>query len=293
MILAIDLGGTKTAMALVDPNGDMMAREKLPAEHSFEATIERIGEAASSGKADCAGLIVPGIYDPGTGHAWAPNLWGDEHVPLRDALLRKLSIPFSIGSDRAGYVLGEQWRGIAQGLNDVIFVAVGTGIGVGIVSAGRLIEGAHGIAGAAGWMLVGKPWSEEYISAGGWETEAAGPAVARRAGTTSADLVAAAARGGDMHALEIMHGTADYLAMGVANLIAILNPQMVIMGGGLMHAGDLMLDRIRSQALRWTQPVAAKLTRIEQTTLGEDAGLLGAARLALLQRDTASTQKRD
>ena len=91
-----------------------------------------------------------------------------------------------------------------------------------------------------------------------------------------------AARAGDAAALAVLRETADYLALGIANLIAVFDPEMVVLGGGLMQAGDLLIDRIRSQSLAWTQPITARLVRIERTTLGEDAGLLGAARLAWL-----------
>jgi glucokinase len=193
---------------------------------------------------------------------------------------QRFKAPLVISSDRSGYVLGEQWLGMAQGLQDVVFAGVGTGIGVGILSGGRLIEGARGIAGAAGWMVVGGPWKADYIDCGGWETEAAGPAAARRAGMDSAEAVIAAARAGDERAMDVLLRTADYLALGVANLISVLDPEIVVMGGGFLQAGDLIQDRIRMNALRWTQPVAALTTRIERTSLGEDAGLLGAARLA-------------
>jgi len=146
----------------------------------------------------------------------------------------------------------------------------------------RPVEGAHGTAGAAGWMLAGGPWKPEYAACGGWETEASGPALARRAGMASGEEVAAAARAGDTKALDALRQTADHLAAGIANLISILDPEMVVLGGGLMQAADLLMERIRSQALRWTQPIAASLVRIERTELGEDAGLLGAARLAWL-----------
>ena len=130
--------------------------------------------------------------------------------------------------------------------------------------------------------MAGGPWKPEYAACGGWETEAAGPAVARRAGMASAEAVAAAARAGDAKAIDALRQTADHLAVGVANLISIFDPEIVVLGGGLMQAADLMLERIRSQALRWTQPVAASVVRIEKTALGEDAGVLGAARLAWL-----------
>jgi glucokinase len=131
-------------------------------------------------------------------------------------------------------------------------------------------------------MIVGTPWKAEYAACGAWETLAAGPAMARRAGMRDAESAAGAARAGDTKALAAVHETADYLAMGIANLIAVLNPEMVVLGGGCLEAGDLMLDRIRTNALCWTQPIAARTVRIEKTALGVDAGLLGAARLAWL-----------
>jgi glucokinase len=281
-VLAVDLGGTKTAIALVDDSGRISQKRKLPAASAFEATIEQI-TAECPRSISAAGVIVPGIYDPTTGQAWAPNLWGREFHPLRAALEQHLNVPIAIGSDRTGSVLAEQWLGVARGLKHVLFIAVGTGIGVGIVSDGRPLEGARGIAGSAGWMVVGGPWKPEYAACGGWETEAAGPAVARRAGMESAEVTVAAARAGDGKAMDVLRQTADYLALGIAGLIAILDPEMVVLGGGLMQASDLMLERIRSQALCWTQPVSATHTRIEKTALGEDAGLLGAARLAWLE----------
>ncbi len=145
-----------------------------------------------------------------------------------------------------------------------------------------MLEGAHGIAGAAGWMALDSHWKPGYERTGCWEWEAAGPAVARRAGEASAEAVVAAARAGNERALESLRDTADWLGMGIANLVSLLNPEMVVLGGGLMQAGDLLLPRIRESAARWAQPVAMRKTAIELTGLGEDAGLLGAARLAML-----------
>jgi glucokinase len=200
-------------------------------------------------------------------------------------------VPIAIGSDRTGSVLAEQWLGAARGLENVAFVAVGTGIGVGIVLNRKPVEGAHGTAGAAGWMLVGNAWKPEYARCGGWETEAAGPALAKRAGMATAEAVVAAARCGDAGALDAVGRTTEYLAMGIAALIAVLDPDMVVLGGGLMQAGDLLLEPIRRLALSWTQPVAAGRVRIELTALGEDAGLLGAARLAWLQPEQTEVMR--
>jgi glucokinase len=100
--------------------------------------------------------------------------------------------------------------------------------------------------------------------------------------TVTTEMVVEAARRGDELARKVMLETAAYLAMGIANIISILNPQMVVLGGGLMRAGDLLLEEIRTRVTEWAQPIAATQVRIELSELGEDAGLLGAARLALL-----------
>ena len=289
-VIAIDLGGTKLATAVVDEKGIIHAVRKVPVEKTnSSATIaQMISEANSvldeSGvswdKVHRAGVIVPGIFRKKGGVAWAPNLWGNSEIPLLAQLRNQLPVPVCIDSDRAGYVLGEHWLGAAQGLDDVVFVAVGTGIGAGILSGGKLVRGAGDVAGAVGWMALNPQFEPIYSQIGCWEAEAAGPSVARQAGQSSAESVFAAARKGDSGATKILEQVAGYLAMGIANLISVLNPQMVVLGGGLMQAGDLLLPPIRRAVPRWAQPYASAQARIELTTLADQAGLFGAARLA-------------
>lgn len=282
MVLAVDLGGTKSAMARVDEHGVVHDRCAVPAAHSLDDSVEQIADAARGSAVSGVGIIVPGIYSPATGRAWCPNLWGPDEVPLRHAVSRRLGERVFVDSDRAGYVLGESWLGAARGLRHVLFVAIGTGIGVGILSDGVVVRGAAGIAGAAGWFALDPAWEEVYAQTGCWEAEAAGPGVARRAGLPDGRAVVAAARSGDRAALDVLLRAARYTAMGVANLISAFNPEAVVLGGGFMlGAGDLLLPSIRSEVARWAQPIAAAQCRIELTQLGEDAGLLGAARLAL------------
>lgn len=289
--LAIDLGGTKASFAVVDPTGAVLSRIKRPSHENgaavpFEALAESAGEtvaAAGLGWDDvrAAGLVVPGIYDPATGAAWAPNLWGRDEVPLRDALGPHLPVPLVADSDRSGYVLGEAWLGAARGCRDVVFLAVGTGIGAGILSDGRLVRGHGGIAGAVGWFALDPRWREDYARTGCFEAEAAGPAFARRLGVATAEEAAEAARRGDPAALRAVDETVEWLGMGIANLVSALDPQVVVLGGGLMQAADLFLEPVRRAFVRWAQPLAAPRCRIELTQLGEDAALFGAARLAL------------
>jgi glucokinase len=287
-VLAVDLGGTKTATALIDDNARLSELRRDTAARELRSCVEQI--AARAQGVEAVGVIVPGIYDTRTGMAWCPNLWGGAEVPLRDSLAAALDAPVVIDNDRAGYVLGEQWLGAARGLRDVVFVAIGTGIGVGLMVDGRVVSGAHGIAGAAGWWALNPQWQDVYASTGCWESEASGPAVARLAGMANAETVLAAARRGDASPRSIVASAARYTGMAVANLISLMNPEMVVLGGGFMHgAADLMLDRIREEAARWAQPVAMTRTRIELTALGDSAGLLGAARLAHLHLSHGET----
>jgi glucokinase len=290
-VVAVDLGGTKVTTAVVDATGKILHREKAAVERgdvrlSVEQLTNAVRQAISTvdfpqEQIRAIGIIVPGIYYAETGNVWAPNLWGQEQVSLRTELERSLTLPVVIDSDRAGCVLGEQWLGVARGLDDVVFLAIGTGIGAGIIAGGRLLRGSGDIAGAVGWFALNGQQEERYKQVGCWEAESAGPGLARRIGATSAEEVVAAARGGEAVAINAVQESARYLGMGVANIVSILNPQMIVLGGGLMQAADLFLDTVKHVMADWAQPIAAQQVRIEITSLGEDPGLLGAARLAL------------
>lgn len=288
-VLAVDLGGTKLAVALVDEAGNLLAHRQSPvAKEGWQRTVRQIeaeaaaclaAAAADWSRVRGAGVIVPGIAAP-DGTVWAPNLWGDLDVPLPGELAARLPAPVVIDSDRTGHVLGELWLGAAQGCQDAVFVAVGTGIGVGVVSAGRVLRGAAGIAGAAGWMALSAGISGESLRQGCWEWEAAGPALARKAGAASAEEAVEAARRGVRSAVDAVADVARWLGLGVANLVSLFNPEIVVLGGGLMAAGDLFLDPVRQTVLQVAQPRAARMARIELSRLGPRAGLFGAARLA-------------
>lgn len=289
-VVAIDIGGTKLASAVVDSTGKLFHRMKTSMRRDVRGGLEQIVEVAraamvqarSSGKEiRGVGIIVPGIYFANSGNVWAPNLWGHQQVPFRSELIRELNLPLTIESDRSGYVLGEQWMGAAKGLSDVVFLSIGTGIGAGIIAGGQLLLGSGGIAGAVGWFALRPDLTEMDRKVGCWEAEAAGPALARRLQTATAEDVIRAARASDAAAQNAIEETAKYLGMGLANIVSLLNPQMVVLGGGLMQSADLFLETAKPVMMERAQPLAAKQVQIAVTQLGEDAGLLGAARLAL------------
>jgi glucokinase len=308
--IGIDVGGTKISAALFTPEGKMSSRIKNPIETSYPeeinsqiiAIVKDLESVVEKNEAEikAIGIAIPGIVYHASGKVWAPNIPGWEHYPLRDNLQREMTLPFVLDSDRSAYVLGEQWCGIARGLKDVVFLAVGTGIGAGIIVDGVLCRGSEDIAGAVGWFALDPIFREEYAEMGCFEAEASGNSVARKAiqlikvGESSimhdlvngnldgitAEIVTEAARKDDVLAKKVIDSTIKYLSMGIANIVSILNPQMIVLGGGLFQAGDLLLDPIRTEFRRWAQPIAAKNIKIELSSLGENAGLYGAGKLA-------------
>lgn len=315
----VDVGGTKISAALFTETGEMSAREKTPIDpaggHAAAAqvatAVQRLQEKAreAGGRLPAVGISVPGIAYQETGRVWAPNIPGWDMYPLLDEINKMNeeeghgpgeNVRLVFDSDRSAYVLGESWKGSAAGARDAVFLAVGTGIGAGILAGGRVVPGHEGIAGAVGWFGLNPDFQPAYAEIGCFEAEASGNSVARKAReklrrggnsimlsmagglveAVTAEVVVQAARREDPVALEVVADTVAYLSMGIANIVSILNPEVVVVGGGLFQAPDVFLEPVREGFRRWAQPLAAAKVRIEPSSLGEDAGLYGCGRLA-------------
>jgi glucokinase len=305
---AIDVGGTKIASALFTRAGVTSARDKIAIDKAggdaaagqIAGRIGILAQAAraAGGRMLAVGISVPGIVYSASGKVWAPNIPGWDQYPLLDVIGGQ--VPLILESDRSAYVAGEAWFGAAAGARDAVFLAVGTGIGAGIISGGRILHGHEDIAGAVGWFGLDPDFKPEYAAMGSFEAEASGSSVARKArerlekgrpsamlelacgaiDAVTAEIVAEAARRRDPLALEVVAEVVTYLAMGVANIVSILNPEVVVLGGGLFQAADVFLEPVRAEFKRWAQPLAARSVRIEPSALGEDAGLYGCGKLA-------------
>ena len=319
-VVAVDLGGTKLATAVFDAAGHVLHRDRIALDGRRGAEVaalvtERCAAARDHlsvqgfPEADAVGVTVPGIYRAARGTVWAPNIPGWDDYPLRDELRAALGddLPVVIDSDRAAYILGETWRGAAHGARDAVFIAVGTGIGAGVLVDGRVLRGAGDIAGAVGWLALDRPFRDAYVSCGCFEHHASGPGLAKVArelvaadeeyngelrhhspdALTAHDVFAAYDRG-DPVAERVIDEAISYWGMAAANLVSLLNPEVVVFGGGVFGPAARFLDRIRAEALSWAQPIAARETRFVASTLGGDAGLYGAGRLALLERSGAA-----
>jgi glucokinase len=308
-VLGLDLGGTKIAAGIVDSSGRILSALRIPTPATgvrrdlaalFDAAYSAASAAGIAWKSVRAvGVGVPGAFDPKTRTVWAPNLPGWKRVPLASLLGRALRKPVFVEGDRNVQALAEAWL-IHPRVRNLIFFTVGTGIGAGIIVDGRVVAGSHGVAGAAGWMAIEREWQSLYARIGCLEALGAGPAIARLAReaakknphsalggflgsrqTLAAEQVVVAARRGDRRARQVLEEVGSNLGRGVAGMISLLNPEVVVLGGGLAGAGKFILDPLRAAARKWGQPLAMRQVRIVRSALGEDAGILGAARYAL------------
>jgi glucokinase len=311
-VIGLDLGATKLASALFGPEGAIIeCRDALIDGRGGDEVGRLIGEhvvalraaaAARGMKVEAVGAAVPGIVHREAGTVWAPNIAGWEHYPLRDVLTAALaaSCPVVVESDRASSIFGEVSRGVAHGCRHAIFLAIGTGIGAGILVDGVILRGAHDIAGAIGWMGLDRPYRELYRQCGGFESHASGAGIARMArellheepghegplrmhapGQITAREVFAAYTAGDSLAARVVANAVECWGMAVASLVSLFDPEMVVLGGGLFGPARGQLDRIVAEARQWAQPVSFEKVEVRVTALGPEACLVGTGELAL------------
>lgn len=308
-LLGIDLGGTKLALALFDDTGKILYKESIPLGNRKGEEVgalitncfTRLAETKKYGTIDSAGISVPGIYHLTTGTVWAPNIPGWDDYPLLNEIKNSnREIPVTIDSDRACYILGEAWQGNAKQCDDAIFLAVGTGIGAGILINGHVLRGAHDIAGAIGWMALKKPFIDEYIQCGCFENYASGEGIAKTAWKFLKDTnnykgelankpaieinshdVFAAYENNDPVAIKVIQASIEFWGMAAANLVSLFNPEKIIFGGGVFGPAIPLIPAIKTEAVKWAQPISMQKVSFESSALGNDAGAFGAGYLAL------------
>jgi glucokinase len=311
-VIGLDLGGTKLAAALFSDGGDIVHRSQRALEGRSGDDVGRLitdqvteltSHAREQGHSIRAvGVSVPGIYRDRDGTVWAPNIPGWDRYPLRSLIQEHAGQEgrVAIDNDRACSILGEAGRGVAQGCDDAIFLAVGTGIGAGILTGGRVLRGADDIAGAIGWMALDRPYHGMYDRRGCFETHASGAGIEEKArkmlavrprhdgplrqidpSKLTAHDVFAAFEQGDAVAVALIENAIECWGMAVANLVSLFNPQVIAFGGGIFGPAVRLLDRIEAEARRWAQPISIGQVVLRASALGPDACLFGTGQLAL------------
>ena len=306
--VGLDVGGTKCLGLAVGPDGTLLAEHRVPTPADVgEALLDALAAVATAVAAEAGGapasvgVGAPGLVDPDGVLRVAPNLSRAEGLPLGTGLARRLGVAVQVDNDVTCAAFGEWATGAASGASDVLLVALGTGIGGGLVVGGRLARGANGYAGEIGHMVVdphGPPcpcgqrgcW-ERFASGAGLarlarEAAAAGlaPGVVARAGgdceSVRGEHVTDAAEKGDEGARTILDEFAWWLALGMANLTNILDPARIVLGGGLVDDAPLYLDATRAAFSGLVMGAAARpQVPIVPAALGARAGAVGAALL--------------
>jgi len=315
-VIAVDLGGSKIAVGIISPRYQILARDRHPtlANEGVDSVINRVASVvkqitSSSGLAlsqvGGIGIAAAGAIDSHEGIiTLSPNLPGWHDVPLGDIISEELNVRTWLINDANAEALGEHHFGIGRGIDNLVYLAVGTGIGGAIIIDGKLYSGVCGSAGEIGHMTIdsdgprcecgnigcfemlvsGKAMVREAIERiGRGERSSLSETVAGRIANITAREIALAAGKGDSLATEVINNAATYLGIGLVNLVNIFNPEMIIVGGGVASIGDRLLEPARQVVRERAFPVSAAAVRIVTAELGDDAGLLGTALFAFNQ----------
>ncbi|OIQ59518.1 glucokinase [Moorella thermoacetica] len=307
-LLGIDLGGTSIKAGLVDINGKILKKGRVPtgAGEGTTAVLKRIKNLARDlageqglalGELEGIGIGIPGSVDVARGLVHlAPNLfWRD--FSLRDELAALLDLPVAIENDAHVAALGEMWQGAGRGYTSILMVTIGTGIGSGLIIDGRVHHGLFGYGAEMGHIKMvcdgrqchcgGHGCLETLASATAMvksfrEYLAAGyPSILSDRPELGAKEILAAAAGGDELAGRVIDEAACYLGTALANAVLLVGPEAIIIGGGPAQAGEVLLDPIRKHLAAAMGTWQLKQVPVLQAALGNDAGIIGAAYLAI------------
>ena len=311
LVFAADLGGTHLRAATVDQSGRVHFRVKQHTPKSAEEIVQalvlavrdsgrRHSESSDGGSngIKAVSIVVPGTVNVGEGIiVKAPNLPCLDGFRLTAALTDELGLPAIIENDANAAAVGEMWRGAGRGRRTIVCVTLGTGVGGGIILDGKLWRGVDGAAAEIGHMCV-DPFGGVACGCGSrgcLEVYASATAIVRMAreasprypdsvlhtgGDLTSETIYTAGLGGDELALEVFRRMGVYLGIGLANLINIINPEMIVIGGGVVNGWDLFEKYMHQQVAERAFPLLAARVKIVRAECGDDAGLLGAARLA-------------
>ncbi|HZY99266.1 MAG TPA: ROK family protein [Candidatus Baltobacteraceae bacterium] len=304
--IGVDLGGSHVTASVVTDDGTIHRQHELDLEDlRYEAVISALDDTISAAIKDAGSSVVgigigsPGNIDANSGAVlYSPN-FGWQDMPLGEALRKKFGLPVFVGNDARCATLGEYTFGSGKGTKDFVLLTLGTGIGGGIVAGGQLVLGNRWGAGEIGHHQI-RP-RDGFVCACGkigcFEAQASGTGLIRHAFAVapsfprsaildvdrdrlSSKKIRKAAQAGDRHALAAWNNYTADLAIGLANVIAFVNPEMIALGGGVSTAADFMLDAVRGPVDVLTTMVPKGTTKIAVAQLGNDAGQVGAATMA-------------
>jgi glucokinase len=310
--LCFDVGGTNIKSGLVDANGTVLAKRKVATRTGGEAEqtfrqFQELREALCNeakiapGEIRAASIGIPGFVEMETGRVTRAVNLGWRDVPVAEKASAMLNVPVFVINDANAAALGEMWRGAGKGVNNLLCITIGTGVGGGVITNGRIVNGTHGLAGEIGHFRVkiegGRPCN--CGRTGCLETEASASALAyygeqaakahpksllaeqlAREGKVTGKVVAEAARKGDEAARSVLANAAYYLGYALAGAYTVTAPARIVIGGGGAAAGSLLLEPTVRWFHEFTLVDIQKTEIIVPAVLGNDAGIVGLAKLA-------------
>lgn len=293
-VVGIDLGGTKIAFALVNPENQIIARRRIPtnADDGVEAVIQRIHdeikileESVPEGKAIAGiGICTPGPVDHITGDLLTlVNLPGISNTPFQRLLSEKMGVPVRLDHDAKVAALGEFYYGVGRGSQSMVYIVLGTGVGAAIIIDGKLYYGMSNTAGEVGHTTIDPNGMQCHCgSRGCLETYTSGPRIEQRYRERTGEAISGheiteRAKAGDPVAADIMHQAGWALGIAIATMAMILNIELYVLGSSVAKAGELLTVPARETVPQHSFKAVGERVKIETSTLGDDASLLGAA----------------
>lgn len=299
--IGLDIGGTKLAGAAVDAEGKVLARARRTTPSDGEGLMSAVAAVVAELDAEArlpVGVAIAGLVDRSGVFRYGPNVAARD-LAVADRLSRTLARPIVVVNDASAAAVAEQRVGVASGYDDVVMFTLGTGVGGGVIAAGRLVEGHHGMAGELGHVIVedggrrcpcgNAGCVEAYASGRSIEAaararfEGGSPDIVEPATPLTGRAVVAAARAGVVEAIEVLEEAGRWLGVAIASMVSAFDPGIVVVGGGAgMATAPWVVPAARASVAErlfgrgWREPV-----RIEPAALGDDAGTIGAALLAL------------
>jgi len=309
LLLGVDVGGTKVAAGLVNADGEILSHQRVsmasdgPAERGLQAVLSAIAQVLPDGASAIAGIGIcaPGPLDPKTGVILnPPNVPCWRNFPLAEEVRKKYSVPVKVDNDANAAALAETRWGAAKGYKNVFYATIGTGIGTGIILDGKIFHGRTGSAGEGGHVSIdyrgpmcrcGKPGCIEILASGTAIVRRARERLSSRtksslleiaggrAEAITGEMVGQAFSGGDQLATDLLTDTAEMLALWLSNMIDLLDPDVIVIGGGAAALYSPFFDRLRERIPQLTVNPHAGEIPIVSARYGSDSGIAGGAAL--------------
>lgn len=310
-LVGVDLGGTTIKIAFISTAGDIIDKWEIVTDKrengtkipnhitaSIDENLRRLGK----GKDQLLGIGIgaPGPVNSENGSvSVAVNLGWEKNFPLREQLSQETSLPVFVDNDANIAALGEMWKGAGEGAKNLLFVTLGTGVGGGVIVNGEIVHGINGAAGEIGHIAsvaheglpcnCGKTGCLETVASATGIVNLARkvlqtspvPSILRHAPELTAKVIFDTAKEKDMVGISVVEKFAYYLGYALANIANVLNPEKIVIGGGVSRAGETLLNPVREQLGRFAFPRVAEGVDLSIATLGNDAGVLGAAWLVM------------